>query len=94
MEFVALLVVSAVLVGYASYVSALIVQADFYSRTQKIAQCLLIWLLPLVGAAMVHWAFRLHHAEPDKPDRAFTPQREPGIEEMRAFHPRRSDDAE
>jgi hypothetical protein len=90
MELVLVLVVSTVLVGYAAYVNALVVQASFYSKGQKIAQCLLIWLLPLIGAAVVHWVFRLHYAEPDKPDRAFTPQAEPAVE---TFHHRRIDDA-
>jgi hypothetical protein len=91
-ELLLWLVVPAVLVGYASYANALVVQANFYSRAQKIIQCLLIWLLPLLGAALVHWVFRLHHAEPDKRDRAFTPQREPEVDEMRAFAHRRVDD--
>jgi formate/nitrite transporter FocA (FNT family) len=92
MELLLLLVGSTVLFTYAWYVSTLVLAAKFYSIGQKVVQCLLVWLLPLVGAVIVHWFFRLHHAEPDKPDRAFTPQEEPSLDEMRAFHHRRIDD--
>jgi purine-cytosine permease-like protein len=81
-ELTAVLVVSTVLVGYASYVGALVIQADFYTRWQKFVQCLLILLVPLSGTVIVHWFFRLHHAQPERPDRAFIPQREPGPEEV------------
>jgi hypothetical protein len=80
-ELTAVLVVSTALVGYASYVGALVIQADFYTRRQKFAQCLLILLVPLIGTVIVHWFFKLHHAQPGGPDRAFIPQREPGPEE-------------
>ena len=85
-EFVALLVVSTALLVYAGYVATLVMRADFYTHGQKIVQCLLLVFLPLVGALIVHWFYRLQHTAPAKPDRAFVPQAEPDIDEVRALH--------
>jgi hypothetical protein len=83
MELLIVLVGSTLLLGYAMYVWTLVVEADFYSRAQKIAQGLLVFVLPLVGAAVVHWFYLAHRAPPAKPDRAFIPQREPPPEDLR-----------
>ena len=74
------------LVAYAVYVMVLVVRADFYSGTQKTVQCLLVLLLPLFGAALVHWFLRLQDSRAEKPDRAFIPQREPNIDDLRGLH--------
>jgi hypothetical protein len=74
------------LVGYAVYVVILVVRADFYSATQKTVQCLLVLLLPLFGAALVHWFLRLQDSRVEKPDRAFIPQRDPNIDDLRGLH--------
>jgi hypothetical protein len=76
----------AALVAYAVYVMVLVVRADFYSGTQKTVQCLLVLLLPLFGAALVHWFLRLQDSRAEKPDRAFIPQREPNIDDLRGLH--------
>jgi len=81
-EFTIMLIVSSALVGYACYVFALMVRADFYSPSQKIAQTLLVLLLPLIGAAIVHWFLLLHRAKPDTSDRAFIPQDGPAPDEI------------
>jgi hypothetical protein len=41
-EFTLVLIVSTALVGYACYVFALMVRADFYSPSQKVAQTFLV----------------------------------------------------
>jgi hypothetical protein len=74
------------LVGYAVYVVILAVRADFYSATQKTVQCLLVLLLPLFGAALVHWFLRLQDSRVEEPDRAFIPQRDPNIDDLRGLH--------
>lgn len=81
-ESTPMLVVSTALIGYACYVVALVIRADFYSLRQKIAQIILVLLLPLVGAVLVHWFLLLHRAEPDAPDRAFIPQNSPAPDEI------------
>jgi len=75
-----------VLIGYAVYVAVLVVRADFYSVPQKAVQCLLPLLLPLLGTALVHWFLRLQNVNAEKPDRAFIPQREPNIDDLRGLH--------
>jgi hypothetical protein len=71
---------------YAGYVVVRVVRADFYSGTQKTVQCLLVLLLPLFGAALVHWFLRLQDSKAEKSDRAFIPQREPNIDDLRGLH--------
>ncbi len=36
-----------------AWVSRRVIRCDFYSRQQKWAQCLLVWLLPIIGASLV-----------------------------------------
>jgi hypothetical protein len=85
-DFVLIVIGLSVLVGYAVYVVVRVVRADFYSGTQKTVQCLLVLLLPLFGAALVHWFLRLQDSKTEKPDRAFIPQREPNIDDLRGLH--------
>jgi hypothetical protein len=61
-------------------------QADFYTGSQKLVQCLIALVLPLAGAVLVHWFYRLQVAKPYKPDRAFIPRREPAPDVLRGFH--------
>ena len=86
LAFLLMLLVTSAAVGYAVYIAAMVMRADFYSRTQKVMQCVLILLLPVVGTILVHWFLRLHKAQPDKPDRAFVPQKEPNIDDIRGLH--------
>ena len=48
-------------VAYASFVTLLLARAETYSLRQKRVQLLLVWLLPVVGAGVVHW-FAKHGA--------------------------------
>ena len=80
-----LLVAASAALGYSAYVHILVLQADFYSRSQKIMQCLIVWLLPLAGPLLVHWVHSSHRVPPRKADRAFVPQQ--GQEEdVRTLH--------
>ncbi len=38
------------------YVSILVIRSHFYSGTQKFAQCLIVWLIPIFGPAGI-WSF-------------------------------------
>jgi hypothetical protein len=62
--------------AYQSYVSARLVKSQDYERKQKIAQLVLIWVLPILGATAVHW-FLKHGATDtgrDRIDRNHVPQ--------------------
>jgi len=64
MDAVPLLVLVAALVavGYPAYVTTLLVRSEALSPLQLRLQLVLVWLLPLVGAVICHWFFRLHGA--------------------------------
>jgi phosphate/sulfate permease len=77
LELIAILVGSTIAVGYACYVATEVVRADFYSRAQKIAQVVLVVVIPIIGAALVHWFLSLHRTPSETTDPRFIPQREP-----------------
>jgi hypothetical protein len=61
-SFLQFLVASAVLIAlYQLYVSVRLWVSGDYTLKQKLAQLLLIWCLPLLGANIVHW-FLTHGA--------------------------------
>jgi hypothetical protein len=62
------------LLAYQLYVTVRLLRFDGYTRTQKLLQLLVVWLLPLVGAMIVHSviAFTLHRP---RADTQFTPDR-------------------
>jgi len=43
------------LLAWQAYVSFLVIRSSAYSRSQKVKQALLIWLLPVVGVGLAHW---------------------------------------
>jgi hypothetical protein len=62
--------------AYQLYVSARMVRSKDYEPRQKVAQLALVWVLPVVGAAVVHW-FLNHGASDsgrDRTDRNHIPQ--------------------
>ncbi len=72
----ALLALFTTLALYQAYVSVRLIRSTDYEPNQKLAQLLLVWLIPLLGATAVHW-FLSHgtsHSPPDKPDRNHIPQ--------------------
>lgn len=62
------------LVAYQAYVTLRVIRSTAYTTTQKSLQISLIWLLPLVGAAVVHSVFAIDSKGPSMPDKDFTPQ--------------------
>ena len=60
-------------IAYQLFVSWLVVRSFALSGGQKIAQIVLIWLVPVIGAFFAHWGIR-----PDKEeltnDRKFIPE--------------------
>ncbi len=59
---------------YQIFVTVRLVKFPGYSIGQKIAQSLLVWLVPLLGGWIVHSVMRMTHAPIAKTDRDFTPQ--------------------
>lgn len=57
-----LVVAASIAVGYQAYVTVLLTRSEVLSTMQLWAQLAIIWLLPLVGAVICHWFFRLHGA--------------------------------
>jgi hypothetical protein len=60
------MIVLAIVLLYQGYVSARVVWHGAYSRRQKVLQLALVWLVPLLGAALVHLFFA-SDASPQKP---------------------------
>ncbi len=62
--------------AYQIWISVRLVNAVEYSRTQKLYQLVIIWLIPVLGAVVVHFVlFSTAHSTPSV-DRAFIPQQE------------------
>ena len=59
---------------YQLFVMVRLVKFGGYSAGQKIAQSLLIWLVPLLGAWIVHAVIRMTERSISPADRNFTPQ--------------------
>ena len=53
--FIAALVIGVLAITYQTYVSWHIWKGDVYSRGQQVSQLAIIWLLPVIGAIVVHW---------------------------------------
>ena len=49
-------------VSYQAYVTVLLARSGALSTVQLWAQIAVVWLLPLIGAVICHWFFRLHGA--------------------------------
>jgi hypothetical protein len=47
-------------VAYQGYVTTVLVRFGSLSRVQVVAQVALVWLVPMLGALVCHWFFRLH----------------------------------
>ena len=63
----------ALLLAYQGYITYRIATHQGLRRGQKIAQCALVWLLPLLGAVIVHMLVGFD-TEARPADRDFTPQ--------------------
>lgn len=72
---IALCVLVAVL-AYQAGVSAFVYSDRELTKRQRLMQWLLIWLLPLAGAAMAHFAYRMRRADEPLPERRFVGERE------------------
>lgn len=60
--------------SYQVYITRRITQYSTCTSQQKALQTTLVWLLPLIGAAVVHAFFKLDAAQPRPRDSAFTPE--------------------
>ena len=61
------------------WVSVSVIRSPFYSRGQKLAQCLIVWLIPLFGAIGI-WAFLRAQYNWQKYDtRAYPERSEKGV---------------
>jgi len=63
----------AVLVLYQGYVTYRVAGSLGLTRGQKIGQCILIWILPIIGAVIAHIMLG-HELGVRSADRNFTPQ--------------------
>jgi uncharacterized membrane protein YbhN (UPF0104 family) len=72
---IALCILIAVL-AYQVGVSAFVYSDKELTRAQRATQLLLIWLLPLAGAAVAHFAYRMRRADEPLPERRFVGERE------------------
>ncbi|MDR6427325.1 hypothetical protein J2738_003480 [Variovorax paradoxus] len=70
---------AAALLVYDVYVVTLVLRSDAFGRSQKLAQIALVLLLPVIGAAIVHWFAREGVAPLPRPDREFVPQDRPTL---------------
>jgi hypothetical protein len=63
-----LLVFVALILAYQAYVSTILVRSRDMDTQQKCLQLGVVWLLPLLGAILCHWFYRLHavHDRPNK----------------------------
>jgi hypothetical protein len=61
-------------VAYMVFVSIVVAHDDLLSRAQKWAQWLIVWLLPLIGAGVVHTVHYAQTAKPRPRDRHFVPE--------------------
>jgi hypothetical protein len=61
-------------IAYIVFASILIVRAPAYSKRQKVLQLLLVWLIPLVGAALAHWFATAGVSKLRPVDREFEPR--------------------
>ncbi len=59
---------------YQLFVTVRLIRFGGYSVGQKIAQSFFIWLLPLLGAWIVHVVIRMTETSVSRADRNFTPQ--------------------
>ena len=64
---------SLLLMAYQSYITYRVLTNRGLSRGQKIGQCVLVWVLPLIGTAVVHIMLGLD-MELQRADHGFTPQ--------------------
>jgi hypothetical protein len=62
-------------VAYQLWVSRLVVLAEMYESKQKWRQIAVIWVIPIVGAVVVHAVLRTEGKPPYKPEKEWT---EPG----------------
>ena len=59
---------------YQTFVTVRLIRFGGYSAGQKIAQSFIIWLMPLLGAWIVHAVIRTTEQSISPADRSFTPQ--------------------
>lgn len=59
---------------YQLWVSLLIFRAPEYNAEQRTLQCLMVWLIPAVGAMACHFFLRNSRAEVKREDMRFVPQ--------------------
>jgi hypothetical protein len=67
-------VLAAAVTGYQVWVSWMVLRYSEYSRAQRIAQLLLVWLVPVIGAVAVHLVLYGFTARVRRRDDYFTPE--------------------
>ena len=60
MSHALLVALGLVVVAYQFFVTLLLVRSGLLTKRQLVAQCVFVWLVPLIGAVVCHWLYRLH----------------------------------
>ena len=60
------------IVGYQLWVSVQLLRYALYDRTQKGLQLVLVWLIPIIGAALVQAMMKSEGKPPYKPEKGYT----------------------
>jgi hypothetical protein len=60
LELWLLLTAITLVAAYQAYVTLIIARSGLLTRVQRLSQVALIWVLPMVGAAICHSIYRLH----------------------------------
>ena len=67
MSHTLLIALAFVVVAYQFFVTLLLIRSGLLRREQLVAQCVLVWLVPLIGAVVCHWLYRLHESYAPSP---------------------------
>ena len=84
-----LIVIALVAIAYQAFIMIRVLKSDQYSVTQRIAQTILIWGIPIVGAAVCHVVLYTDRHSSRAQDEGFVPatdENPPGIGQDAIHH--------
>lgn len=67
MSHTLLIALAFVVVAYQLFVTLLLVRSGLLTREQLVVQCVFVWFVPLIGAVVCHWLYRLHGSNGPSP---------------------------
>lgn len=84
-----LIAIALLAIGYQAFVMIRVLKSDQYSATQRIAQTILIWGIPILGAAICHVVLYTDRYSSRARDEGFVPatdENPPGIGQDAVHH--------